>query len=146
LSTGGGFAVRANYTDAEEAIFQATRPVILNGIEQRAVRGDALDRAIVVELQRIAAHERRTEEPIYQEFHQIRPGVIGVLLTAVSTALRRVDEVRTQFSTLPRMADFAAWVAAAEPGLGWPDDTFARAYTRALRAATFTIYCHIYVR
>jgi hypothetical protein len=33
LATGGGFAVRQLYTDLDEVLFDATRPVILNGIE-----------------------------------------------------------------------------------------------------------------
>ena len=46
LATGGGFAVRQLYTNREEEIFQAQRPIILNGISQVATRGDLLDRAI----------------------------------------------------------------------------------------------------
>src|SRR5204863_7077444 len=30
---------------------------------------------------------------------------------------------------LPRMADFAVWIVAAEPGLGWRAGTFLAAYT-----------------
>ena len=33
LATGGGFAVRQLYTDQDEVLFDATRPMILNGIE-----------------------------------------------------------------------------------------------------------------
>jgi hypothetical protein len=33
LATGGGFAVRQLYTDQDEVLFDAARPVILNGIE-----------------------------------------------------------------------------------------------------------------
>ncbi len=40
LSTGGGFGTRALYTDGEEAIFDAMRPQILNGINPVALRGD----------------------------------------------------------------------------------------------------------
>ena len=36
LSTGGGFSTRALYTDGEEMIFEAKRPIILNGIEELA--------------------------------------------------------------------------------------------------------------
>src|SRR5262249_30177683 len=46
LATGSGFATRELYTDADEAIFAARRPVVLNGIEEVATRGDLLDRAI----------------------------------------------------------------------------------------------------
>jgi hypothetical protein len=33
LATGGGFAIRQLYTDQDEILFDATRPMILNGIE-----------------------------------------------------------------------------------------------------------------
>ena len=44
LSTGGGFATRRLRSDDEEAIFDASRPVVLTGIETAATRGDLLDR------------------------------------------------------------------------------------------------------
>ena len=40
LATGGGFAVRQLYTDQDEVLFDATRPVILNGIEDFVTRPD----------------------------------------------------------------------------------------------------------
>jgi hypothetical protein len=45
LATGGGFAVRQLYTDQDEVLFDATRPVILNGIEDIVTRPDLADRA-----------------------------------------------------------------------------------------------------
>ena len=33
LATGGGFATRQLYTDADEVLFDAARPIVLNGIE-----------------------------------------------------------------------------------------------------------------
>jgi hypothetical protein len=40
LATGGGFAVRQLYSDQDEVLFDATRPVILNGIEDIVSRPD----------------------------------------------------------------------------------------------------------
>jgi len=48
-------------------------------------------------------------------------------------ALKRVDEVH--LDRLPRMADFAIWVTAAEPELGWKDGDFMAAYTGNRSAA-----------
>jgi hypothetical protein len=47
LATGGGFAVRQLYTDVDEVLFDATRPMILNGIEEIVTRPDLADRARV---------------------------------------------------------------------------------------------------
>lgn len=38
LATGAGFGTRRLYTDDEEATFYASRPVIVNGIEEVATR------------------------------------------------------------------------------------------------------------
>jgi len=45
LATGGGFSIRALYTDSDEIFFNAMRPVALNGIDQLAERADLADRA-----------------------------------------------------------------------------------------------------
>ena len=37
LSTGGGFATRALYTDEDEKLFDAMRPIILNGVEDNTI-------------------------------------------------------------------------------------------------------------
>ncbi|MCH6583198.1 MAG: hypothetical protein IH808_09300, partial [Proteobacteria bacterium] len=44
LATGGGFAVRQLYTDQDEVLFDAARPVVLNGIEDFVTRPDLADR------------------------------------------------------------------------------------------------------
>jgi hypothetical protein len=51
LATGGGFAVRQLYTDQEEVLFDAARPVILNGIEDIVARPDLADRAVFLTLE-----------------------------------------------------------------------------------------------
>ena len=50
LATGGGFAVRQLYTDQDEVLFDAARPVILNGIEDIVERPDLADRAVFLTL------------------------------------------------------------------------------------------------
>src|SRR5262249_23050574 len=50
LATGGGFSTRKLYTDDEEALFSAQRPVVLNGIEDFVNRADLADRTIFLTL------------------------------------------------------------------------------------------------
>ena len=126
LATGGGFAVRQLYTNREEEIFQAQRPIILNGIGQVATRSDLLDRAIVITLPPIPEQGRRDEGSFWQEFDRARPRILGALLDAVSFGLRRHPDVRLERK--PRMADFAMWSVAVEPACPWPDGTFLEAY------------------
>lgn len=126
LSTGGGFGTRTLYSDTEETIFQARRPTILNGIEELATRGDLLDRCIVLYLPRIKDGARRDERRFNCAFEDARPRLFGALLDAISAAIRNHALVDTK--DLPRMADFAGWILAAEPTLGWQPGAFIRAY------------------
>ena len=126
LATGGGFAVRQLFTNREEEIFQAQRPIILNGISQVATRGDLLDRAMVITLPPIPEHARRDERAFWEEFDQARQCILGALLDAVSCGLRRLPGV--QLERKPRMADFALWSVAVEPACPWPEGTFLEAY------------------
>jgi len=126
LSTGGGFGTRELYTDTEEILFQAQRPAILNGIEELATRGDLLDRCIVIYLPAITEDRRRPEREFWADFDTAAPGILGVLLDAVAIGLRRLPEIK--LTRFPRLADFALWVVAAEPALGWPNGTFLDAY------------------
>jgi hypothetical protein len=133
LSTGGGFSTRTLYSDAEETIFQAQRPVILNGIEELAVRGDLLDRCIVLDLPRIEDAKRRDEDGFKSAFEAVRGKLFGALLHAVSAAISNHNS--TVIEDKPRMADFARWVAAAEPELGWKPGEFLIAYRNNRRRA-----------
>jgi hypothetical protein len=101
LATGGGFATRELYSDGEESLFDAERPVILNGIEELATRGDLLDRAIVIYLPSIPEEHRRPEATLWSDFAAQHPKILGALLDAVSMALRKRDDV--QLKGLPRM-------------------------------------------
>jgi hypothetical protein len=47
LATGGGFGGRELYSDYDEAVFDATRPLVFNAIpDLGAARPDFLDRAL----------------------------------------------------------------------------------------------------
>ena len=125
LATGGGFAVRQLYTDQDEVLFDATRPVILNGIEEVVIRADLADRAIFLTLEPILEGHRRLEAELWTEFDEVRPKILGALLEAASVGLGRLPEIRLE--RLPRLADFATWVTACEAAL-WPAGTFMAAY------------------
>lgn len=133
MSTGGGFAARALYTDQDEIIMDVTRPGILNGIADVVARGDLLDRSILVELPPIPADERLPESEIRAAFDAAWPRILGALLDAVCGAMRHRPSV--VLDELPRMADFALIGAAVEMALGWPEDSFIDAYQEAISSA-----------
>jgi hypothetical protein len=136
LATGGSFAVRRLYTDAEEVLFEASRPILLNGIEDVISRPDLGDRAIVLALAPIADADRRPEAELWRQFEIARPRILGALLDGVVHGLRAKSQADPE--QLPRMADFALWAAACE-GAFWPSCTFARAYAANRRAAVESI-------
>lgn len=128
LSTGGGFAVRELYADAAETLFEASRPVMINGISDVATRSDLIDRCIFVETKVIGEQARRTKTDLDAAFDAMHPRVLGALLTAAATALQNESTVRP--GALPRMADFAVWASAAEPALGLAPGTVIGAFNR----------------
>ncbi len=125
LATGGGFAVRQLYTDQDEVLFDATRPVILNGIEDIVTRPDLADRAIFLTLEPIPEEHRRAEQELWAAFEEARPQLLGTLLDTVCHGLKQLPN--THLDGLPRMADFALWATACETAL-WPAGTFRDAY------------------
>jgi hypothetical protein len=146
ISTGGGMSTRKLYTDNGEVIFDGTRPVVLNGIEEIATRSDLMDRAVILTLPAIPPEKRRLESELWRAFDTAHPYILGGLLDAVSLGLRNLAQVRLDKS--PRMADFARWAVACEPAFGVPEGTFLAAYTTnrdnanrsAIEAATIGPY------
>jgi hypothetical protein len=126
LATRAGFATRLLYSDDDEKIFDAVRPIVINGIGDIATKADLLDRAVILILPAIPKEERFDEKSLEAGFLKARPGILGALLDAVVVALRNVGDVR--LDELPRMADFAIWATAAEPAFGHDAGTFLKAY------------------
>ena len=125
LASGGGIAVRQLYTDQDEVLFDAARPIVLNGIEEVVTRHDLADRAVFVTLSPIPEERRRPEADLWAAFQSAHARILGVLLDAVVEGLKQLPHTRLE--RLPRMADFALWGTACETAL-WPAGTFGAAY------------------
>jgi hypothetical protein len=136
VSTGGGFATRTLYENDEETIFDGQRPVIVNGIEEVATRPDLLDRCLLITCPTIPEERRLTERTFWRRFDRERPRSLGALLDAVSAGLRNLP--KTRLGALPRMADFAKWVCACAPALGFTADIFLDAYASNRETANQT--------
>ena len=136
LSTGAGFAARKLYTDDEESVISAARPVILNSIDAVVTRGDLADRALVLTLKAIQKTERKPESELWADFERVRPKILGALLDAMVVGLARLATV--QLEALPRMADFAMWAVACEPGV-FAEGAFLHAYERNREGAVTTV-------
>jgi hypothetical protein len=125
IATGGGFAVRQLYKDLDEVLFDATRPILLTGIQDIVTRPDLIDRSIFVTLEPIREDRRREERELIAEVEAELPRILGALLDGLVEGLANLPQ--TKLERLPRMADFAVWATACETGF-WPAGTFLSAY------------------
>jgi hypothetical protein len=126
MATGSGFSTRMLHTDRTEVIFEASRPIVLNGIPLLTDRADLADRAVTIHLAALSEDVRNSEDELLAAFETKRPTILGALLDAVSAALRNIEKVK--LDRAPRMVDFAKWMTAAEPGLGWKSGNFLAVY------------------
>ena len=126
LSTGGGFGTRELHRDRDEVLFDAKRPIILNGIPDLASRPDLADRAVMVMLKPIRKGARQPRSKLWAAFDAIKPALLGALLDATAAALRDIETV--EIESYERMADATEWITAAEGGLGWKAGSFLEAY------------------
>jgi hypothetical protein len=122
LATGGGLSKRELYTDTDEVLLDARRPILLTAISEAATASDLLDRCLTVTLAPIPAEQRRTEAELDHLVVTARPLVLGALLDAAAAALAVLPTI--QLHRKPRLADFATWVEAAAPALGWEPGVF----------------------
>ena len=130
LSTGGGFAARTLYSNAEETAFNTLRPVVMNGIAALATAQDLVDRVVRIELPPIAA--RRASSELNADFESTKPEILGALLDLFSATLRALPGV--SLDNPPRMADFARLGEAMFRALG-REDSFSALYQSRREAA-----------
>ena len=119
LATGGGFASRTLYTNSEETIIEVKRPVIVNSIPSVITAQDLTDRAISIELPRIAYRE---ESEINAAWELAKPSILGGLLDLFVKTLALMPKVKLVNPS--RMADFTRLGEAMAQALGQPAGTF----------------------
>lgn len=126
ISTGGGYAKKANYTDGDEFIIDVMRPIAINGIGDITTRGDVMDRAIVINPPVIPENQRQDENTFWDAFNRDKPKILGAFLNALSVGLQNFN--RVELKTKPRMIDFAKLAVAAEPAYSDGEHDFLRMY------------------
>ncbi len=126
LATGGGFAKRKLYSDADEAVIQVKRPIVLNGISAAITAQDLIDRSISVETPIIS--ERRETIGLWREFDQLHPRILGALLDIFADALRRLPTVSLPTFDRPRLIEFAHLGIAVAQAIGESGDDFMREF------------------
>ncbi|WP_188113016.1 ATP-binding protein [Mycobacterium simiae] len=111
-STGDGDVRRALYTDADVAVLKFRRCLVLNGVDLSIDQGDLGERIAAVDLGRISAKRRRTEEDLSTAWDQSRRRAFTGLLDLAAQVHQRLPQVR--LDDLPRMADFGRVLQAID--------------------------------
>ena len=124
LATGGGFAGRTLYTNADETVFEAKRPVMLNGIVPLVTAQDLTDRVIHIELPVLDAYVSETD--LDASFQKDAPAILTGLLELFVDSLAALPAVT--IPRPPRMADFAHLGEAMCRALGKPEGAFVAMY------------------
>jgi hypothetical protein len=83
LSTGGAFGTRQLYTDEEEILFEAKRPIVINGIGAVVTRPDLLDRSILLSLPHMTKGTIKEERKFWEAFHAVSGQILGALCDAL---------------------------------------------------------------
>jgi len=123
LATGGGFATRTLYTNADETIIEVKRPVIINSIPNVITAQDLSDRAISIELPSIVYRE---EAEINLQWNAAKPSIFGGLLELFVATIAKLPSIK--LINPPRMADFTKLGEAMAQVLGYPAGSFEELY------------------
>ena len=126
LATGGGFAKRKLYSDAEESVITVKRPIVLNGISVAVTAQDLVDRTVSVEMPAIS--ERYEITTLWAEFEKNYGKLLGALLTLMAGALQLLPDTHLPKADRPRLAEFARLGVAIETATAQPAGTFMRQF------------------
>ena len=91
--------------------------VLLDGIDIGALRGDLVDRSIFVELEPISPGRRQLDIELRRRFEEAWPSLLAGLLDLAVAVLAAAPSIK--LDRPPRMADFAAVLAAVDTATGW---------------------------
>jgi hypothetical protein len=127
IVTGTGRIVRALYTDNEPRLFSAMRALILNGISDFIVRGDLLDRALILAPPPISESKRKTESELSGTFEADLPAILGGLYVLIARVASTASSVHLEIKS--RMADYCETGEAVALALGHPSGYFGEIYS-----------------
>lgn len=130
LCDGAGFSTRALYTNAGEAVFSGSRPIIITGIDAAPNRGDLASRSHHIELAPLPAEARATPDELAVRFAQLHPGALAQLCDLAVVALAGQAH---SYKPATRLSQAEKWVAACEAALGWEEGAAARLFERHAR-------------
>lgn len=122
LATGGGFAKRKLYSDADESVILVKRPVVLNGISAAVTAQDLIDRTISIETPLITLRTEVTE--LWNQYKLHHASLLGALLSIFSESLSQLKHIELPQANRPRLAEFAKLGMAVAETMGKTREEF----------------------
>jgi hypothetical protein len=136
IVTGVEISRRALYSDDDVRVSTLRRSGVATSIVLPFGLGaDALERLVLVELERVAETDRRAESDLWSEFNRLHGRILGALLDDIAGVLEHLPAARAEATELPRMADYALILAALDRHADLDDVAgFADVYKRSVRS------------
>ena len=104
LATGGGYAKRKLYTDADESVIQVKRPCLVNGISTLVTNQDLLDRTVCIECEVIKDRAQSADQ--WRNFAIELPFILGALFDLAAQALQVLPRMKLEAHERPRMLEY----------------------------------------
>jgi hypothetical protein len=137
LATGAELGGRALYSDFDEQVFSACRPVIFNGVPDVVGQSDLADRCVQSKTRKPA--QRVSEEDFWRTFRAEWPRHLGVVLDLLSAVLRHWEQAGALVTEDVRMKQYARIGEAIGIELGWQPGAFTAVYAANLSTAASDI-------
>lgn len=128
-ATGGGFAARRLYTDAEEAVINIKRPIITNGIAAAITRQDLVSRTITVVVPRIT--DAQESDKLQEEFKRNLPTIFAGLMHIAAMSLKYLPNMQLPPDRRPRLLEFSLLGMAVAKAMGLPPSDFMKQFESA---------------
>lgn len=135
IATGGGIGTRELFSNGGEVVFDAQRPVVINGMGDAIDRPDLKERTLVLNMPEVRT--RRTERETWKEFDEVHPQILGVLARCVVVALSPCSLLEPEH--LPRMADWYLFVRRALSVMGFSPELLDEVMEENRRAASLSV-------
>ena len=133
IATGAGFAKRKLYSDADESIIKAKRPIIINGISVAITSQDLVDRTLSIETPVIT--ERREITELLHNYEAKRGQLLGALLDTMAKALSILPSIKLPAEDRPRLLEFVRLGMALAKAVGESSETFLAQFNAARQEA-----------
>lgn len=127
VATGGGYAKRKLFTDADESIINVKRPVGINGISAAVTAQDLIDRTLSIEMPIV--RERIEVTVLWRVYEAERSRLLGALLDIAAKALALLPSMRLPAGDKPRLVEFALLGMAVAEAVGQSGAEFMQQFT-----------------